>query len=207
MMTFLQGSFFGGPIFWLLAGLALAALYVFFERLVALRRAQIDWQDFLKGVVNVLESGNEAEALAICEDTPVPVANVAATAIRHRKGSFLALREAVDARGRAEIGRLDRRLALLSVIGEIAPVLGLLGTIFGFVQTMMLVNGADIVPRAELVESAVRAMIIAGFGLAVAIPVAVMYAALRLRLDRLVSDLEAAATEIVGYLLSKGVHP
>ena len=58
-----------GPIFWILVVLAAAAVFVFFERLFELRRAQIDWQDFLKGVINVLESGNEAEALAICEDT------------------------------------------------------------------------------------------------------------------------------------------
>ncbi len=195
-------TYAGGPIFWILVALAAVALFVFFERLLELRRAQIDWPDFLKGVINVLSIGNEDEALAICEDTPVPVANVAATAIRHRKGGEAALREAVDARARAEIARLDRRLAILAIIGEIAPLLGLLGTILGFVRTAMLVNGYAIVPRAQLMSSAVNATVIAAAGLVVAIPVAVMYAALRLRLERLISDLEAAATEIVGYLLS-----
>ena len=196
-----------GPIFWILVVLAAAAVFVFFARLLELRRAQIDWQDFLKGVINVLESGNEAEALAICEDTPVPVASVAAAAIRHRKGTSLALREAVDAQGRAEIGRLDRRLAALSIIGHVAPLVGLLGTLFGFVKTVQHVCGYEIVPRAELISSAVSSIMLAALGLAVAIPVAVMYAALRLRLERLVSDLEAAATEIVGFVQMKGGRP
>ena len=187
-----------GPIFWILVVLAAAAVFVFFERLLELRRAQIDWQDFLKGVINVLESGNEAEALAIC---------VAAAAIRHRKGTSLALREAVDAQGRAEIGRLDRRLAALSIIGHVAPLVGLLGTLFGFVKTVQHVCGYEIVPRAELISSAVSSIMLAALGLAVAIPVAVMYAALRLRLERLVSDLEAAATEIVGFVQMKGGCP
>ncbi len=193
----------GGPVFWILAALAVAALVVFFERLIELRSAQIDWQDFLKGVKNVLASGNEDEALAICEDTPVPVANVVATAIRHRKGSVLALREAVDAQGRAEIGRLDRRLAALAVIGQIAPLVGLLGTILGFIRAVMLVSGNEIVPRGELMQAAVSSMVLAAEGLAVAIPVAVMYTGLRIRLARIVSDLEGAATEIVGFILSK----
>ncbi len=197
----------GGIIFWILVVLAVAAVVIFFERLLELRRAQIDWQDFLKGVMNVLNQGNESEALAICEDTPVPVAAIAATAIRHRKGSLLALREAVDAQGRAEIGRLDRRLASLSIIGQIAPLIGLFGTIVGFVKTVLLVNGHEIVPRAELVSDAVSAMTLAAGGLAIAIPVAVMCAALRLRLDRLVSDLEGAATEIVGFVQMKGIRP
>lgn len=200
-------TFAGGPIFWILVALAAAAVFIFFERLIELRRAQIDWQDFLKGVINVLNSGNEAEALAICEDTPVPVAGVAAAAIRHRKGSLLALREAVDVQGRAEIGRLDRRIAALSVIGHVAPLLGLFGTILGFIRTVTLISGNEIVPRSELVSSAVSAMALAAEGLAIAIPVAVMCAVLRLRLDRLVSDLEGAATEIVGFVQQKGVRP
>ena len=196
-------NYIGGPVFWILAALAVAAVVMFFERLMELRNAQIDSQDFIKGVINVLSSGNEDEALAICEDTPVPVANVVATAIRHRKGSILALREAVDVQGRAEIARLDRRLASLSVIGQIAPLIGLLGTITGFIKTVMLVNGHEIVPRAELVGGAVSSMVLAAEGLAIAIPVAVMYTGLRIRLARIVSDLEGAATEIVGYILSK----
>ena len=197
-------TYAGGPIFWILVLLAAAAVFVFFERFFELRRAQIDWQDFMKGVVNVLDSGNEEEALAICDDTPVPVAAVASAAIRHRGGDFMALREAVDARGRAEVGRLDRRLAILAIIGQTAPLIGLLGTIFGFVNTMMLVNSQALVSRAELVGGAVNSMLLAGEGLMVAIPAGIMYAALRLRLDRIISDMEAAATEIVGHLTAGG---
>ncbi len=190
----------GGPVFWILVVLAVAAVVVFFERLLDLRRAQIDWQDFLKGVMNVLASGNETEALAICEDTPVPVAAIAAAAIRHRKGSLAALREAVDVQGRFEIARLNRRLTVLSVIGQLAPLIGLFGTIAGFIRTVMLINGTEIVPRTELMTSAVQAMSLAAGGLAIAIPVALMYTMLRLRFDRLISDLEGAATEIVAYM-------
>ena len=177
----------GGPIFWILMALAVSAVVVFFERWFELRRAQIDWPDFIKGVVNVLESGNENEALAICDDTSAPVANVVATAIRHRKGSSRILREAVDAQGRAEVGRLERRLATLGIIGQIAPMLGLLGAIVGFIKVMLLVNSAEIIARADL-------------GVGVAIPVAVMYGSLRIRMDRFVGELEAAATDIVGYV-------
>lgn len=197
-------SFAYGAIFWILLVLALAAVVVFVERLLELRRAQVDWQDFVKGVFNVLNSGNEAEALAICEDTPVPVANITATAIRHRHGTLFALREAVDAQGRSEVGRLNRRLASLSVIGQTAPLVGLLGTIFGFVRTLVPFEGAEIASRTVLVSSAVSSMLMAAGGLSIAIVVAVFYTALRMRLDRFVSDLEAAATDIVGLVQAKG---
>ena len=193
-------------VFLILIGLAVTAVAMFFGRFIELRRFLIDWQDFLKGVTNVLESGNEDEAIAICEDTPVPVANVVATAIRHRKGTALALREAVEARGRAEVSRLDRRLAALSMISHIAPLLGLLGTMIGFVDAVMIVDGGEIVLRSQLVTSAVSAIRCAIMGLVVAIPVSVMYGMLRLRTERLIVELDAAATEIVGYILTKGAR-
>lgn len=193
----------GGPVFWILLILAVAAAVIFIERLVELRRARVDWQDFIKGVVNILERGNADEALAICDDTAVPVANIVATAIRNRSGSARILREAVDSQGRVEAGRLERRLASLSIIGQIAPSLGLLGTIIGFIRTLHAVNSQELVTRAELMEPAMEAMVSAALGLAVAIPVAVMYASLRVRMDRLVVDLEAAASQIIGYVSVK----
>lgn len=193
----------GGPVFWILLVLAVVAIVTYFERLLDIRRAQVDCQDFLKGVVNVLDAGNDAEALSICEDTPAPVANVVATAIRHRSGSARALRDAVDAQGRAEIGRLDRRLAALAIIAQIAPALGLLGTIIGLIRTVMQVNAQELVSRAELLSVSMEALVSAALGLVVAIPVTVMYGSLRVRLDRIVVELEAAASQIIGYLSNK----
>lgn len=193
----------GGPVFWVLLFLAVAAVVIFFERLVELRRSRIDWQDFFKGVVNVLEQGNEDEALAICDDTAVPVANVVATAIRHRAGSARVLREAVDSQGRSESSRLDRRLASLAIIGQIAPSIGLLGTIIGFIRAVLALNNGEVVVRADLMEAAMEAMTSAALGLAVSIPAAVMYGVLRLRMDRLVVDLEVAASQIIGYISAK----
>lgn len=193
----------GGPVFWILLVLAIVAVVTYFERLLDLRRAQIDYQDFLKGVINVLDAGNDAEALSICEDVAAPVANVVATAIRHREGSARALRDAVDSQGRAEIGRLDRRLAALAIIGQISPLIGLLGTIIGFIRTLMLVNSQELVSRAELMTVSMEALVSAALGLAVAIPVVVMYGSLRVRLDRTVVELEAAASQIIGYISNK----
>ncbi|MBQ3289185.1 MAG: MotA/TolQ/ExbB proton channel family protein [Kiritimatiellae bacterium] len=189
-----------GPVFWILLVLAIVALITYFERLIDLRRAQIEYQDFLEGVINVLDAGNVDEALAICEDTPAPVAQVVATAIRHRSGSARLLREAVDSQGRAEVGRLDRRLAALAIIGQIAPSIGLLGTIIGFIKTVMAANAQELVSRADLLNGSMEALVSAALGLAVAIPVTVMYGSLRVRLDRTIVELEAAASQIVGYL-------
>ncbi len=190
----------GGPIFWLIVGLGIAAVAVFFERLLHLRRAQIDYSDFLKGVCNILENGNIDEAMMICEETPGPVAAVTLTAIRHRQGSHEALREAVENTGRAEISRLERRLASLAITCQIAPLLGLLGTLLGVIRIVQSLNEqAPVVQSTDLTAGLMQALVATVAGLLVAVPCHVMYMMLMVRIERIVLDMEACASEIVAY--------
>jgi len=193
-------TFATAPIFWILIAMVVIATFLFLERFFELRRARIDSSDFVKGVVNVLVRGGEDEALAICEETSAPVAAIVATAVRQRHAPARVLREAVDSQGRAEVSRLDRRLASLAIMGQIAPALGLFGTVVGFIRTLLVANSTVVVSRPELFSAATGALVSAAAGLGVAISVSVMYGMLRIRLDRLVVDLEAAASQIVGYI-------
>ena len=190
----------GGPMFWVLVALAAIAVITYFDRMIDLRRARIDYQDFLKGVFNVLDSGNDEEALSICEDVSAPVSRVVETAIRHRNGSARILRESVDSQGRAEVGRRDRRLATLAIIAQIAPAVGLLGTVIGFIRTVLAANSQELVSRVDLLIGSMEALVSAAVGLFVGILATVMYGSLRVRLDRTVVELEAAASQVVGYL-------
>ena len=190
----------GGPVFWLLIVLGVTSVLLFFNRLVALRRAQMGYADFVRGVGNVLEQGNAEEALALCDETPAPVARIVAAAVRHRTASARILREAVDTTGRAEVGRFERRLALLAIIAQSAPLLGLLGTIVGMARVVIAVGGQPLVARVDLMGGAMQTLGAAAAGIVVAVSVQVMYGMLRVRLDHLTADLEAAASEILGIL-------
>ena len=190
----------GGPMFWVLVALAALAVIAYFDRMIDLRRARIDYEDFLKGVFNVLDSGNDDEALSICEDVSAPVAQVVATAIRHRNGSARILRESVDSQGRAEVGRLDRRLATLAIIAQVSPAVGLIGTIIGFIKAVLAANSQELVSRADLLGGSMEALVSAAIGLFVGVMATVMYGSLRVRLERTVVELEAAASQMIGYL-------
>ena len=190
----------GGPVFWLLIALGVTSVFLFFNRLIALRSAPIDYADFVRGVGNVLAQDNPDEALALCDEPPSPVARIVAVAVRHRTGSARVLREAVDATGRAEVGRFERRLALLAIIAQSAPLLGLLGTIVGMARVVLAVGGQALVTRADLIGGVMQTLGAAAAGIIVAVSVQVMYGVLRVRLDRLTADLEAAASEILGIL-------
>ena len=196
-------TFAGGPVAWILIVMAVVAVVTYIERLVDIRRSRIDYQDFLKGVINVLDAGNVDEALAICEETAAPVANVVATAIRNKRGSERALRDAVDSQGRAETCRLDRRLAAIAIIAQAAPLIGLLGTVIGFVKTVLAANASEMVSRADLLGGAMEALQSTALGLLVAIPAMVMYGSLKVRLERMTVELEAAASQILAYMCAE----
>jgi biopolymer transport protein ExbB len=195
----------GGVVLWVILVLGAGEALVFFERLLHMRRAAIDYPDFLKGIRTILGRGNDSEAVAICEDTPGPVAALVRTAIQHRHESRHAIREAVDGTGRAELSRLERRIGTVVTITYTAPLLGLLGTILGIIETVLAMHKQ--VPLVDASQGLLQALITTAAGLLVAAPGYAMYHLLVDRIDRITLDMEAAATEIVAFLTAPGDAP
>src|SRR5271154_1308967 len=124
----------GGPVIWLILIAAAIALVTFIERVLHCHRAQINSAEFLNGVRNVLKRDNIVEAISICDATPGPVARLVKTAILNRDRGRERVREAVEEAGLAEVPLLEEKLNLLATIAQIAPLLGLFGTIIGFME-------------------------------------------------------------------------
>src|SRR5580700_136986 len=127
--------FRGGPMLWVILLASAAAITVFIERALYCHRAQINSTEFLNGVRTVLKRDNVVEALSICDATPGPVARLVKTAILNRDRGRERVRESLEEAGLAEVPRLEEKLNLLATIAQIAPLLGLLGTVLGFIQT------------------------------------------------------------------------
>src|SRR5437868_9303024 len=119
----------GGPVIWLILIAAATAAVVFVERALFCHRSQINSAEFLNGVRNVLKRDNVVEAVSICDATPGPVARLVKTAILSRENGRERVREALEEAGLAEVPRLEARLHLLATVAQIAPLLGLLGTV------------------------------------------------------------------------------
>src|SRR5437870_13063738 len=188
----------GGVVLWLLLLVSAVAVVVFIERFLHFHRAQINSTEFLNGVRTVLKRDNVVEALSICDATPGPVARLVKTAILNREYGRDGMREALEEAGLAEVPRLEEKLNLLATIAQLAPLLGLLGTVVGFIQTFSLMQEAGINAHVGQLSTGVwKALICAAAGLAVAIPAHAAYNYLVSRVNSIVLDMERAATEIV----------
>ena len=92
--------------FWTIIGLGCLALLMALERFFALQRSRIDETDLLSGIITNLKHGNINEAIAICEDTPGPVAHIVAEAIRQHNIPRADLVSVLHSEGLSEISRM-----------------------------------------------------------------------------------------------------
>lgn len=192
----------GGPVMYLLLMISAVAVVVFIERFLHCHRAQINSTEFLNGVRTVLKRNNVVEALSICDATPGPVARLVKTAILNREYGRERMREALEEAGLAEVPRLEEKLNLLATIAQLAPLLGLLGTVLGFIQTFYAMESKGLQAHVgDLSNGVWQALVCAAAGLAVAIPAHAAYNYLVSRVNSIVLDMERAATEIVNIVM------
>ncbi len=195
----------GGPILWVILLTSAVGVAVFVERFLHCHRAQINSTEFLNGVRTVLKRNNVVEALSICDATPGPVARLVKTAIANRDHGRERVREALEEAGLAEVPRLEEKLNLLATIAQLAPLLGLLGTVLGFIKTFDYMQGQGVYAHlGDLSKGVWQALICAAAGLAVAIPAHAGYNYLVSRVNSIVLDMERAATEIVNVVAEVG---
>ena len=187
----------GGLVMWLLFGMALIAAIIFLERLFHLHRAQIRADDFLKGIYNVLKRRNFVEAVSICEETPGPVAHIVRAAILHHDEERQMLQQAIEEAGLVEVPRLERNLNLLATIAQISPLVGLLGTVLGMMDMLIVMHqNAPLIHSGDLSGGLWKALITTATGLAVSIPAYAAYNFLVARIESVVLDMERSSVDI-----------
>ncbi len=191
----------GGLMAWIIAGSGVVALGVFVERVLHLHRARIKSEDFLAGILNNLKRGNVNEALAICDDTPGPVASIVRAAIMNRQAGAEAVRSAIENVGRTEVARMERRLVILATVSQVAPLFGLLGTVLGMIGSLQVMRAhAPLVQSADVMGGLMQALVNTAAGLAVAVPCYIAFNFLVGKVEKIVIDMERGAFEIQAYL-------
>lgn len=194
----------GGWVAWIILGCGIVALAVFLERVLNLHRARIKSEDFLGGIRNNLSRGNETEALAICEDTPGPVAEIVKVAIMNRAADRDTLRAAVENAGRIEIARMERRLVVLATLAQVSPIFGLLGTVLGMIRGVQAMRlAAPLVQATDVMDGLMPALVCTALGLSVAAPCYVAFNFLVGKVEKIVIDMERASADILNFLAGR----
>jgi biopolymer transport protein ExbB len=190
----------GGPILWIIAGMGVIGVCVYLERSLYLHRARIDVDDFLQGIFNLITRGNIIEAKLLCEETVGPVARLTLTAITRKNKTREMLEANLNDVAVSEIARMERWLSIVSLIAHTTPMLGILGTILGILNSLIAMQAeAPMVQTADVTPGLIFGCITTVAGLVVAIPCYIGFHLLVQKIERLVLDIRYCSTELINF--------
>ena len=152
----------------------------------------------------LIEEGKCDAALTLAQQTPGPVAAVLVAGLTHQGLAKDLLEEVVSLRGAAELQRLNQRLHLLDLVGRLAPLVGLLGTVLGMVAAFRQVAAARGAVDPSLLAGGIwEALITTVAGLCVAIPALVLHHLFEDRVKNFAYYMKHYGTEAVKHLGGK----
>ncbi|MDO9262904.1 MAG: MotA/TolQ/ExbB proton channel family protein [Desulfosalsimonadaceae bacterium] len=188
----------GGVVMWPILMCSVLALAIFLERLVRFSRMRSRGAGLSEKVIRLLKTGEikAAEEKAINSDSSM--GRVLAQAIRFKDRDRETLETVVMHAAEEEVRNMSSYLQALATIGNIAPLLGLLGTVLGMIKAFMVIQQMGGKVNAAVLAGGIwEAMLTTAFGLAVALPTVVAHSYLLARVDKYETRLNDGAVKFI----------
>jgi biopolymer transport protein ExbB len=182
----------GGGLMWVFLVLGGAAVYIFVERFIAIRKASTMDINFMNRIRDFMLQGNIAAAVNLCRSTDTPIARMVEKGIERIGRPMNDIQNAIENAGNLEVSKLEDGLPALATISGGAPMIGFLGTVIGLVRAFMDMSVAGgIVDMSILANGMYVAMMTTVGGLMVGIPAYFGYNYLVSRIEKLIFRVEA----------------
>ncbi len=195
--TVLTGSGTLGFLLWM-ALFSAGGFYIYLvvQLSILIRPSKIMPETLTNNVEAAMKEGDVVKALQFCENDPTPMASILSAGFSHVEEGFEVIQEAISTAADLEVERMNQRLTWLSVDANIAPMLGLLGTVQGMIMAFSNLAGGS--PDVGLLAVNIsQALWTTAGGLCVAIPAVFTYYAFRNKANRIVLRMEAITMELV----------
>lgn len=189
----------GNLILMLIGCCSLISLTVFIERLIHIKKAESDNDELLLQIRRHIEEGNHTKAIHSCESVGGAVARILGTGLARHHQSRDRIENSMQIKGMSEIAALEKNAKVLSIIATLCPLLGLLGTVMGFIHAFseMRLSGLSDISTSRIGEALEYALVTTAAGLVVAIPTIIAYNYIISRIQSLVLEMQITSSEIV----------
>jgi len=160
----------GGFAMYPLLALSVVTLAIAIERMVYLRKAQIDTGEFMEAINGFLTRNALEEAYRFCDSTSGPISRIIKAGLKNQKRGREDVIRSIEDAGTIEVSQLERGILIIQTISKIAPLIGLFGTVTGMIRSFQAI-GASGGENPKLVAAGIgEALIATAGGLVVAIP-------------------------------------
>jgi biopolymer transport protein ExbB len=177
--------------------LSVVALAVIIENMVTLKRDKLAPPELIDEVQALFDEGQYQEAMELCENEPCFFTRIAGAGISKIGHDFEVIEQSIAEMGDEESIRLHQKIGWLSLIANVAPMMGLLGTVGGMIKSFNVIasSGGQADPAA-LAGGISEALLTTMLGLIVAIPTTASFAFLRNRLVKTVIEVGAIVEDL-----------
>lgn len=205
LSSFLPSYGSGNLILLVIVGCSILGFAIFIERFFQLRKAEVDTNALVISIRQCIQEGNIVEAIRLCDSTGGTLANIIKSGLLKHNRSKDEIESAMEISGLIEIAHLEKNAKILSIIANIAPLIGLLGTVLGFIQAFgeMRMSGLVDISATRIGEAMEYALVTTAAGLAVAIPAIIAYNYIVARVEGFVLEMQTTSSEIVDLLIHR----
>ncbi len=188
----------GGSWMWAILLTLILAMAIIIERFIVLNfKNRIDSTAFVNKILELIQRGNIANAMELCSMSQAALPRITRAGLEEFMKNPGDVQHAMEVAAMSEIPKIEKRTSYLSLLANIATLLGLLGTIFGLIDSFAAVTNADASQKAALLASGIAvAMNTTAFGLIVAIPTLIFYSMLNERISSITDEINENAARI-----------
>ncbi|HEV2353271.1 MAG TPA: MotA/TolQ/ExbB proton channel family protein [Puia sp.] len=190
----------GGPLMIPLAILLVIAIFVFFERYIAISRASKVEDNFMNIIRDNIMTGNVSAARNLAKNTPTAVARIIDKGIQRVGKEIADIERSMENIGKLELYKMEKNLAILSAIAYLGPLFGFLGTIFGMFELFYAIASTGEYSISNIAAGIYVKMISSAAGLIIGIVAYVGYRFLNSQIDKATNKMEAASADFVDIL-------
>lgn len=195
----------GGYTIWFLMGLSVLMVALIIFLFLTIRRGAVVSDYFMKTADSLIRKQDYLGLLAVCNRRSEAIATITQKALdfatKNPMATFDEVREVTEAEGQRQASQLYQRITYLSDLANVAPMVGLLGTVIGLMSEFTRISKADMQQaQMEFAGGTAEALINTAAGLVIAIPAMMIASLYRGKVNALVSELESAATHIMAML-------
>jgi biopolymer transport protein ExbB len=195
----------GGLLLFVILGMGVFAVGVFLERWFFYRQESLNVAEFLKGIVSLVRRKHFAEALDRCDEAHGPAVQIVRAALEFHKLPRAELRDILSEVAAMQLPRLERHLFLLSAIAILAPLMGLLGTVLGMMDTFITMETSrGAATSASLAGGVWEALLTSAAGLLVATVATGAHQLLLAHVRQFCDEMSRASVEMMHALAQAG---
>lgn len=202
IVSFFEG---GGPFMFVILAAGVVILAIIFERFWVIGRASaLDARRFSQDLLRLIQKEETSKAITLSKKNRSPAGRVAYAILSSETRDEEKLHNAADDAAIVVLPKLSRRLPTLSMLANVATLLGLLGTIFGLTTAFSAVGAADPAQRSAFLASGIsQALNTTAFGLMVAVPAMVVHSLLVGRVESVVEQVDEVSVRVIRALTGR----